>query len=250
MKDFNKDLDYISGKKFADEYSFYYSVDEDTKTDREDIISNTINGKKVIHIGFADHMSNIDRKIKNRTWFHNMLIDNADKCIGIDINSETVEYIKEKYNIEGLYVGDITSSGLDFICEDKWDYLILGEVLEHIDNPQKFLFDIKDNYGKYFDKMIITVPNAWYYMNFVNMLSHREMINPDHRFWFTPYTLMKVCSSAGFKVSKLEMVNNKVELDREIKLNYKGKIMKKIYDWIVAKKPLSRQTIVITIDVK
>ncbi|MCS7175804.1 hypothetical protein [Pseudothermotoga sp.] len=34
------------------------------------------------------------------------------------------------------------------------------------------------------------------------------MINSDHKYWFTPYTLMKIAITAGYKIQNLYMVQS------------------------------------------
>jgi hypothetical protein len=88
------------------------------------------------------------------------------------------------------------------ILEEKWDYLILGELLEHIDNPVLFLSQIRQKYGKVIDKVLITVPNGLRWVNIKRVFRNKEVINSDHRFWYTPYTLAKVCTNAGLEVEE------------------------------------------------
>jgi hypothetical protein len=83
--------------------------------------------------------------------------------------------------------------------------MILGEVLEHIDNPVLFLSALRTKYGQYVKHMIITVPNAFALDNLQFAFKNLEFVNTDHRFWFTPFTLAKVGSEAGLKFVAFEM---------------------------------------------
>jgi hypothetical protein len=87
----------------------------------------------------------------------------------------------------------------------KWDYIVAGEVLEHIDDPVMFLKAIREKYGACTERIIITVPNALSYTNFRFALRNIEMINSDHRFWFTPFTLLKVATQAGIVVEDFDL---------------------------------------------
>jgi hypothetical protein len=59
---------------------------------------------------------------------------------------------------------------------------------------------IKTNYGQYFDKILISVPNALSYNNFRNTFKGIEQLNTDHRYWFTPFTLSKIVNRAGYDI--------------------------------------------------
>ena len=53
------------------------------------------------------------------------------------------------------------------------------------------------------------------------MKNYLEIINSDHRFWFTPYTIAKVLVSAGYKPDKISYANL-------LSLNVKELIIRKI----------------------
>jgi hypothetical protein len=39
------------------------------------------------------------------------------------------------------------------------------------------------------------------------MMNYREVINSDHRYWFTPYTISKILVSAGYTPEKIIFSN-------------------------------------------
>ena len=117
----------------------------------------------------------------------------------VRVHRECLEAIKAYRSEHGVSLED---TPLKEITETKWDYMILGEILEHVDNPVSFLSAIKNNYSDYVDKIIITVPNGLRFINFKNVIKSKEAINSDHRFWFTPYTLGKICTRAGLNVEE------------------------------------------------
>jgi hypothetical protein len=138
---------------------------------------------------------------------HKLLTDNSERCIGIDIDKESIEFIKNELGYKNVFQGDITSDHFDGIKSEKWDYAVFGELIEHLDNPVNFLKNFKERYGENVDRFIITVPGIYNRRQFRNMLNYKEIINSDHRFWFTPYTISKVVTSAGFIPDKITYVN-------------------------------------------
>ena len=163
-------------------------------------------GKKVIHVGCVDHLPLVDAKIANDTWLHKLLSDKATRCLGIDINAEGIDYIKKIGYEDSLTIDLIEDKASKIILDDHWDYLILGELMEHIDNPVMFLSQIREKYGHVIDKVLITVPNGLRWINFKRMLRNKEVINSDHRFWFTPYTMAKICTHAGLEIEEFNFV--------------------------------------------
>jgi len=88
----------------------------------------------------------------------------------------------------------------------KFDYLLIPDVIEHIGNPVIFLATIKDKFKHNVNEIILSVPNAFSINNFINAFKGREIINTDHRFWFTPYTLSKIAIDAGYDIEEMDLM--------------------------------------------
>jgi len=202
-------LDHINGNIFSNGLKIKVAKPEKKILYRLEYLKNLIKDKNVIHLGFTDHVPLIKEKIRNNNWVHKILHDAARLCIGIDIDAEAVDYVKTNIGFEDIYTHDITGDEkLNIITENQWDYLIIGEVLEHIDNPVLFLKCIKENYGNVIKNIIITVPNAFDIANIKLLRKNIEFINTDHRYWFTPFTLAKVCRQAGFEIDEYFYCNS------------------------------------------
>ncbi len=194
---------YLDGILFSNSLKIKVGNSEKSIISRFDKLIELASNKNILHLGFADHIPLIEGKIKDRKWLHGLLVNVANKCVGIDTNAEAIDFIKSKFNIGEIYVHDIINDPqLEIITSEKWDYLVTGEVLEHIDNPVQFLRSIKERYGGHIDKIVITVPNAFDLQNIKLLKNNIEFINSDHRYWFTPFTLAKVCTRAGYKIDE------------------------------------------------
>lgn len=181
---------YLKGEKFSNSLKFEVPNTNPGIIYRLEFLEKISKGKNVIHIGFADHKDLILNKIKKGIWLHKLLLDNAKICVGVDVNCEAVEFVKNELNIDNVYCIDILKDEIpENILRIYWDFVILGEVIEHIDNPVLFLKELKKKIGKISKKIILTAPNALKYSNFVLAQKNIEVINSDHRYWFTPYTL-------------------------------------------------------------
>ena len=190
---------YLTGELFSNSKTF---VIEKKFPDirRVDLIRNISKNKKVIHIGCVDHLPLINEKIKNNIWLHKIITDVSAKCIGVDINQEGILYMKNKLGYQNVIHADITKDNIPDIENDEWDYMILGEIIEHLDNPISFIHSIVEKYKNNVQKIIITAPNIMVKTRFKRIIRlNAEEINTDHRFWFTPYTLAKILTLAGLK---------------------------------------------------
>ena len=171
---------------------------------RDDYLLSLAKNKNILHFGFVDHIPLIDEKIKRGNWLHKKIVDASNLCYGIDINKEGIQYIQDKYNYDNLYAVDIISDRIpNSILDVKFDYIFIPDVIEHIGNPIEFLELIRKKFKGNTKKIILTTPNAFRWNNFINTFKSIELINTDHRFWFTPFTLSKILIDAGYTIDNL-----------------------------------------------
>ena len=197
--------DFLQGRRTSTSLTINYQG-ENSHLDRISFILKEIEGKNAIHLGCADHIDVIQEKVKNRIWLHQQMVEKASRCLGIDNNQEAITFIKE-LGFNDVLCADISTVNCQEILNNRWDFLVMGEILEHLNNPCHFLSQINERY-KNINKIIITVPNALYWMNVNSIKKNIETINSDHRFWFTPYTLAKICTMAGYNVQDFHFVNS------------------------------------------
>jgi hypothetical protein len=195
-------ITYLQNIKFSN--ALKVTIPKNDLIFRDNYLINLSKNKKIIHIGCVDHLDLIEKKIQKDQWFHKKLLDNSNKCIGIDINKKGIEFLIKKYNISNLYNVDVIKDKIPFeIQKETFDYIFLPDVLEHIGNPVFFLKKLKEKFSNV-NKFIITVPNAFRIDNFIFSLKNKEFINSDHRFWFTYYTLSKILVDAGFEITDIK----------------------------------------------
>jgi hypothetical protein len=200
-------LNYLKGDAFQTSLFVDIGKTKHRIISRESAITEMIRNQNVIHIGCSDHIPVIKQKISNNTWLHKLITDNSKNCIGIDIDSDSIEFIKKETGFQNVFHGDILTDNFESINNKNWDYVVFGEIVEHLDNPVNFLKVFKERYGEKVSKFIITVPSIYNLHQFKNMMNYLEIINSDHRFWFTPYTIAKVLVSAGYNPEKITYAN-------------------------------------------
>jgi hypothetical protein len=200
-------FEYLKGEKFSNSLSVEYDRTRYEAGSRETIITSLIKDCNVIHIGCADHIPLIREKISNNKWLHKLITDNAKKCIGIDIDGESIEYVKKETGYDNVICGNILTDNFPEITGSSWDYAVFGEIIEHLDDPVHFLKTFRQKFGVSVNGFVITVPNIYNKDHLRNMLKYREVINSDHRYWFTPYTISKILVSAGYTPEKIIFSN-------------------------------------------
>jgi len=145
---------------------------------RFDFFKNLCKDKKVLHIGCADAM--VYGPGHN---LHIKLIETASELHGMDVNKEDLQKLQEAY--PGTYFSNFET------CDQEYDIVIVPEVLEHVINAKEFLDQIFVIKSK---EVFISVPNILHYQKEMTQEDEYafEIVHPDHKYWFSPYTLFNI----------------------------------------------------------
>ncbi len=196
-------LPYFCGEAFSDSLQIPFLEETEPLPPwwmgRTVYLEQVLAGRSVIHVGCVDHGPlNAAARMAKDTWLHQKLCQIAAPCAGVDIDAEGIRYLAETLGLAEVYCADLARQDVPALQSRRWDVLLLGELIEHLDDPVAFLTGVRQRYGGCIERLLATVPNAFAWNNFRHALRGEERINTDHRYWFTPYTLAKVLIRAGF----------------------------------------------------
>lgn len=100
----------------------------------------------------------------------------------------------------------------DFECDEKFDVIVLGFILEHVDNPEQILLKYK-NFLKPEGKIFITVPNAEVmnrrlgnhagFLPDMHKLSTND-IDLGHKRFYTVKSLTEAMTNNGISIERME----------------------------------------------
>lgn len=140
---FNYLADFLSGTDF--ESGLRIKVEDANEYNRLELLKQATLGKSLLHVGCADHAPVVERKMADGEWLHGILTEAAADCLGIDINQAAIDELKSRYGVENIINWNISTEPVPAeVGSRHWDYVILGEVLEHIDNPVNFLSALRE----------------------------------------------------------------------------------------------------------
>jgi 2-polyprenyl-3-methyl-5-hydroxy-6-metoxy-1,4-benzoquinol methylase len=127
--------------------------------------------------------------------------DNSNwKAEGLDIIKSTVDFANEKLNVK-VYFGILEElKG----CDDRFDYIRLNNVLEHVQNPYEFL-KTANKLLKNGGIVWCSTPNG-VQDGAIHKTANKQGINlnllENHFFYYKPKTLKKIFEACGFKILK------------------------------------------------
>jgi 2-polyprenyl-3-methyl-5-hydroxy-6-metoxy-1,4-benzoquinol methylase len=153
--------------------------------------------------------------------FSLLLAEAGYKVIGGDIDSEALEYARMKYEL-----GDCTFmvlNGRKLPFKNKFDAIILSEVLEHVTHPKEILLECKNHLNEN-GVIIIVTPNKLAPHNLpllsytklkdklegghANVKSSNSRWFVGHYFSFTPEELRKLLLECGFQILFFECIHS------------------------------------------
>ncbi len=128
---------------------------------------------------------------------HLRLRETARSLIGIDISQEALSLLRD-YGCD-----DVTFMDAEHMtCEDRFEVILAGDVVEHLSNPGMFL-DGASRCLAPGGEVIIGVPNALSAACLKTWTLGREDVHRDHVFYFSPKTLSELCRRYGLLPTKL-----------------------------------------------
>lgn len=172
---------------------------------REKYILQMCSGKKVLHIGCADWPLT-ETQIENGKWLHGQLSQVARECIGVDISKDAISLLSEIYGVSNIKYGD--AEQLELREEDKYEVIVAGEVIEHLNNVGNFLKSMT-NIMSEDSLLIISTTNAFCFRRMLGVAVGIESVHPDHVSYYSHRTLETLCKRYG--LAKVESSSYAIE---------------------------------------
>jgi 2-polyprenyl-3-methyl-5-hydroxy-6-metoxy-1,4-benzoquinol methylase len=198
--------------------------------DREKLLLNLCRDKKVLHIGCAD-TGLLEERILTHKLLHSKLMNVTKKLWGIDLDLKSIATLRQ-LGVNNLLCAD--AERLNFVKELKehtFDVILGGELIEHLNNPGLFLrscIQLLRNDGI----LILTTPNAFRFINFLTIFFNKEIIHPDHNFWFSATSLKTILMKHGYAIRKIYIDSSKLRISLKKGMSFNQIITRKIYAWI------------------
>lgn len=162
---------------------------------RERLVAEYSRGKVVLDLGSVGNET-FEDDIRRRRWLFARIQTSAAKAIGVDLQANSIARLRQR--------------GFDIRCHDLQhlesfragvmpDPIVAGELIEHLDNMAAFLAGLRAQMGPR-TELLITTPNPFGFIRFVDAPLARERARADHLAWYSAGTLHHLLESHGFRV--------------------------------------------------
>jgi len=170
---------------------------------KNDLISEYCVGKDVLHIGCTD--SPLTTVVWKRGDLLHLRLENVAKSlIGVDLDVESLDFLK-RHGISNV----IEMNAENITLDRKFDVIVAGDVLEHMNNPGLFLQQVPSLLNKD-GLLVLSVPIASAFASIFSVwLTGTERVHQDHCFYFSPKTLSTLCYRYDLLPVSLFFVNAK-----------------------------------------
>lgn len=148
-----------------------------------------VDGGKVLDVGCVQH----DPSLRHSpNWLHQHLYDRADEVLGVDVDKDGIKKLQSNgYNVT---VADAEVLDID----GEYDYIIAGELIEHLSNKGKFLTAVKNRLSNN-GRLILTTPNPWCFARIKNLVKADGIpCNPEHTHYHDRRTLKQLLERHEF----------------------------------------------------
>jgi SAM-dependent methyltransferase len=173
------------------------------KSDRIEAILAEVRGVDVLNVGCVNHSIAATESEKER-WLQLKLSERfpGANVLGLDIDEENVARMRA----QGMNVGVGDAQRLTY--HEKFDTIILGEIIEHLENPGACLEGCRRAL-KPGGRIILSTPNIFCVMHMLMYLKNFDhAFNTEHVAWFCPQTLRTMVERCGLRIESFRFVDD------------------------------------------
>jgi SAM-dependent methyltransferase len=156
-------------------------------------------GRRVLHIGCADALVEVEEKAQEGRFLHTKLAQTARELWGCDIDAKGLDRLRELFGMEHLVLADAQNLQLEDVGGQPFEMAIAAEVIEHLTNPGSLLEGVRRILARG-GLFCITTPNgALSLKTFLHSLRAQEEVAPEHVVLFSFTSLTTLFERFGFR---------------------------------------------------
>lgn len=202
---------------------------------RTDYLCTLAAGRCVLHVGCAAAPVTPDL-LSSPDFLHRRLVQAADACCGVDTDASAARMLRDAGFTDIL---TLDAADLSSVTDSTFDLIILGEVLEHVNNPGLLLAEMA-KVLRPGGRVVVTVPNAFNLLRFIQLFAGREVVHMDHVAYYSAKTLAAVCSRVGLTLETVAFTDPFGESSG----GRRHRVVAALYRRLLAAKPFLGQAVI------
>lgn len=198
---------------------------------RHEFILDRCAGKRVLSIGLGgqtgtavDYSFNLDHASDLSWTISARIAEAASHSAFVDILPEAIDRFKPVLTDSDFYLANITDpidTWPEGLAAERFETVVVGEVLEHLDNPGAALRGLNEVLSDD-GRIVITVPNAFSLANAARVFFGEEDVHPEHVAYYSPKTLDRLLSMSGFESVEIGFYRTRPLALSQLRDNAKG----------------------------
>lgn len=174
------------------------------RVDKTRFLLDLVRNRKALHLGCAgglltdEALEQYAHKFDASRNLHARMANAAAHMTGVDLSGEKIAVMSAAGLPSNFVVADITSDCLVPTLGDTYEVVVLGDVIEHLDNAGLALRNcaaLLSDRGV----LVITTNNAFYFGGLVKLLANYESVNSEHTCYYSYRTMTRTLAQAGLK---------------------------------------------------
>ncbi|MCB8963925.1 MAG: methyltransferase domain-containing protein [Bacteroidales bacterium] len=159
--------------------------------DKDTLIKQLLADKTVLDVGCVGQ----DFNYQSENWLHGKIKKVTRLLVGVDTNYSGIDTIRKHNKEFTIYTPkELQEKSISF------DYILMADVIEHVDNTTDFL-----NFYKQFlnseGKIIITTPNPFSASQFFSIFFFGQpSFHPEHTCYIDPINMLELANRANLRL--------------------------------------------------
>lgn len=141
-------------------------------------------------------------------FFSRHLREQGSRVVGVELDQQAAE--KARLVCERVICGDIESTAVQQQVGERFDAVLLGDVIEHLIEPAELLASIRREWLVPGGRVVLSIPNAghWIFRREVLLgrFPYRQygLFDRNHLRFYTRRSLLELVSKQGYQIEQME----------------------------------------------